>query len=376
MCYIPYLFGCKPFLYYTLYTFIMLYSFFFFFLQEHGQAVQLICMQNKQPHQFSSQACRYLTTFVRADSNYWMIWTSTGCRLNLRRVSSPVPKAAKLHEQTRKGQVPQHSNGIHRAFRSLSLRYSCRSPPSFSEPLPPPFYHSPAFLLQSLPPSILSFPPFLSLIVPVSLPPQEDSADSARRARKPGLLTSSRSIWPNQQTEQPASPTLARQLESRAAAGAGGLGRLGPQAAGRGSRAAAAAVAAGAASQWLHKLLTRLYGATATRLLSSLQLVAAWALDVALFQAFRPDPLLRGIGRPAPARNRCGQGEGWAGGWGSGWEWRAGVGKGRLSIAEEVRGDVWGLQTGAVDIMIGQGAHRDGLAGSTLASETNEVSAV
>ena len=56
------------------------------------------------------------------------------------------------------------------------------------------------------------------------------------------------------------------------------------------------AVAAGAASHWLHKLLTRLYGATATRLLSSLQLVAAWALAVALFRACGSDPLLRGIG--------------------------------------------------------------------------------
>ena len=196
MCYIPYLFGCKPFLYYTLYTFIMLYSFFFFARTRPGCAAHLYAKQAAPPIFKSSLSlpddlcpCRQQ---LLNDLDFNRMHCR--CRLNLRRVSSPVPKAAKLHEQTRKGQVPQHSNGIHRAFRSLSLRYSCRSPPSFSEPLPPPFYHSPAFLLQSLPPSILSFPPFLSLIVPVSLPPQEDSADSARRARKPGLLTSSRSI--------------------------------------------------------------------------------------------------------------------------------------------------------------------------------------
>ena len=60
------------------------------------------------------------------------------------------------------------------------------------------------------------------------------------------------------------------------------------------------AVMAGAASRWVHKIQLRLFGATATRLLSNVQLVVVWLLSVLLFYSFESDPLLHGIGSPSP----------------------------------------------------------------------------
>ncbi len=56
------------------------------------------------------------------------------------------------------------------------------------------------------------------------------------------------------------------------------------------------AVAFGAVHHWMHKLLTRLYGALVTRLLSNLQLVAAWLVAVAIFYGLDSDPILHGLG--------------------------------------------------------------------------------
>jgi formate hydrogenlyase subunit 3/multisubunit Na+/H+ antiporter MnhD subunit len=56
------------------------------------------------------------------------------------------------------------------------------------------------------------------------------------------------------------------------------------------------AIGLGCASLVSHKWLTRLYGATAARLLSNFQAVSTWMLAVAIFYASRADPLLHGIG--------------------------------------------------------------------------------
>ncbi len=63
------------------------------------------------------------------------------------------------------------------------------------------------------------------------------------------------------------------------------------------------AIGLGCASLVSHKWLTQLHGATAARLLSNFQAVSTWMLAVAIFYAFRSDPLLHGIGRP-PAPDR------------------------------------------------------------------------
>lgn len=56
------------------------------------------------------------------------------------------------------------------------------------------------------------------------------------------------------------------------------------------------AIGLGCASLVSHKWLTQLYGATAARLLSNFQAVSTWMFAVAIFYAFRTDPLLHGIG--------------------------------------------------------------------------------
>ncbi len=86
----------------------------------------------------------------------------------------------------------------------------------------------------------------------------------------------------------------------------------------------------GSAHNWMHKHITFLYGAMTTRLLSNLQLVAAWFLAVAVYYAFDSDPLLHGVGDALLGRGGGTREEG--GGWRHGEKsngcWRGGGGVG------------------------------------------------